>query len=55
MTLKEAIKKCKDRFAKAMIRNELYEAKIWKRYWEQLEVINTVLTAKKLTKKDLKP
>ena len=54
MTLKIAITKCKTRFSKAMVRGELLEAKLWKKYWEQLEIINVILTAKNLTKKDLR-
>lgn len=38
-----------------MKKGNLYETRLWNKYREQLEIIEIVLTAKKLTKQDLKP
>lgn len=43
MTLKQAIKKCKENIIKEMERNQLLEAKLWKKYAEQLEAIAVIL------------
>lgn len=46
--LKLAIRECQKNFSKMMRNNQSYEAKLWKLYSEQLEIISIVLGVKKI-------
>lgn len=50
MTLSEAIKKCRANINKALEEGNLQEAKMWKSFAEQAEVLKTILESEGVDK-----
>ena len=52
MTIKKAIKICKEKRNKEMERGQLFEAELWQKHAEQLEIIGIILGDIKIKEKD---